>query len=381
MNAENKFLRTVCRVALNETEHQIVVDDSVFDEDKLYNLGLYHQIIPLIADYRTILSQIFPALSDAFFEKCRLNALESAGRMIIFEKFLANIAQLFCTAGIEYRLIKGPVLAYELYEFPYQRPFGDLDILIQPESLEKVHTILGELSCDLDDDLYINFPDEIIKKYGFARHYISVKNPLVAIDVHISLSSRLHPFQFDLADFWSHSRPFKIGDREYQTFDWPHQALYLLYHAFKHYYFKLIWIIDCRQNLRLPDFDKSSLLYLLKKYNLTRLWNIYTQISSDLWNDSPQLLESREIKCTGVSSKINTEMILQGGLHTSLARARMLLPMIYLSKLSQKIAYLGRQMFPPRDVVWDFYTSPDLKPTWRNYLRLRYKAICELFRK
>lgn len=380
MNAESRFLRAVCRVALDETENQIAVDNVVFNEDKLYNLGLYHQILPLIADYRVTLSKIFPALSATFFEKFRVNALESAGRLIVYEKFLANLDQLFWAAGIEYRLFKGPVLAYELYEFPYQRPFGDLDILIQPESLEKVHTILGELGCELDDDLYTNFPAEIIKKYRFARHYISVKNPLVAVDVHTGLSSRLHPFHFDFTDFWSHSRIIKIGDREYQTFDLSHQALYLLYHAFKHYYFKLIWIIDCRQNTKLPDFDKADFQNLIKTYNLTRVWNIYSRVSSDLWNDSPQLFEYPKVRCSGLSYKINTEVILQGGLFTSLARARILLPLIYLPRLSQKLAYLWRQMFPPRAVIWDFYTSPNLKPTWRNYLRLRYKAVCEIFR-
>jgi len=112
MNAESRFLRAVCRVALDETENQITVDNVVFDEDKLYNLGLYHQILPLIADYRVTLSKIFPALSATFFEKCRINALESAGRLIVYEKFLANLDQLFQAASIEYRLFKGPVLAY-----------------------------------------------------------------------------------------------------------------------------------------------------------------------------------------------------------------------------------------------------------------------------
>ncbi|MCK9484875.1 MAG: hypothetical protein M0R34_10980, partial [Candidatus Marinimicrobia bacterium] len=71
--------------------------------------------------------------------------------------------------------------------------------------------------------------------------------------------------------------------------------------------------------------------------------------------------------------------ILQGGLATSPSRARMLLPMLYLPKLSQKLVYLWRQMFPPREVVRDFYVSKDLKPTWRNYLSLRRKAVAELF--
>ncbi|HQE96460.1 MAG TPA: hypothetical protein PK885_11365, partial [Candidatus Marinimicrobia bacterium] len=94
-----------------------------------------------------------------------------------------------------------------------------------------------------------------------------------------------------------------------------------------------------------------------------------------------QLFEYPKVRCSGLSYKINPEVILQGGLFTSLARARILLPLIYLPRLSQKFAYLWRQMFPPHAVMWDFYSSPNLKPTWRNYLRLRRQALSQLFKK
>jgi len=76
--------------------------------------------------------------------------------------------------------------------------------------------------------------------------------------------------------------------------------------------------------------------------------------------------------------KVNTELILQGSLPISQARARMLLPLLYLPKLRQKAVYLWRQMFPPRDVVRDFYATRELQPTWRNYFSLRRKAVFEL---
>jgi len=375
MNSENRFFRTVCRV-LDATESHPDVDNSTLDEDKLYRLGLYHQILPLIVHHRDQLATAFPTLSSEFFEKCRLYVMTNVGRIMLYERFLADLDQRLTAEGIEYRLFKGPILAYELYQFPYLRTFGDLDILIQEKSLEKVHRIVSGLNCELCDDLYTAFPAEIIKKYRFARHYASIKGPFVAVDVHLSLSSRLHPFQFDTADFWLHSRTYRISDHAYQTFDHPYQALYLLYHAFKHYFFKLIWVIDCRQTFRLPGFDIVGFKYLLKKYHLSRIWEIYNQVVADLWNGESQA--TAMLPRRGLLRKINPKLILQGGMSTSQSRARMLLPMLYLPQLSQRIVYLWRQMFPPRDVVRDFYTSKDLKPTWRNYLRLRRKAVAEL---
>lgn len=379
MSGESRFLRAVSAFVLNGGKTQLGPDETILDEEKLFRLGLYHQILPLVGQYRAELSKAFPNISKDFFEKCRKYAVTNAGRVMLYERFLANLDSILAQNGVEYRLFKGPVLAFELYPYPHLRTFGDMDILIREESLEKVHQILKNLNCELCDDLYTVFPNEIIRKYSFARHYATVINPFVAVDVHLSLSGRLHPFQFDVDDFWNSSRSFRIGDRDYRTFDHPHQAIYSLYHAFKHYFFKLIWIMDCQRNFQLPDFDMDRFEHLLGRYNLSRIWEIYQQVVTELQNGSPDGYDESRTEHRKLLPKVNTELILQGSLPTSQARARMLLPLLYLPKLRQKAAYLWRQMFPPRDVVRDFYASRELRPTWRNYLSLRRKAVFELF--
>jgi len=378
MNTESKFLRTVCKVAFSEGQEPQALRDAIFDEEKLYRLGLYHQILPLIANYREHLSKAFPTISARFFEKFRQYAITNAGRVMLYERFLADLDHKLMNEQIEYLLFKGPVLAFELYQYPHLRTFGDMDILIREESLEKMHRILGEMNCELCDDLYTVFPTEIIRKYSFARHYATARNPFVAIDVHLSLSGRLHPFQFDVNEFWEHSRSFRIGEKEYRTFDHPHQALYSLYHAFKHYFFKLIWIIDCRRNFQLPDFNMPEFQSLLKKYNLSMIWKMYNHIADDLWGNDPLFEAPEKRKGKSLIPKVDADLILQGRLSTSPSRAWMLLPLLYLPRLYQKLFYLWRQMFPPRDVVRDFYATQNLKPTWRNYISLRRKAVYEL---
>ncbi|MFH1213218.1 MAG: nucleotidyltransferase family protein [Candidatus Neomarinimicrobiota bacterium] len=375
MNSERQFLVEFCRTVFNESDYRPTIYEDLLDEEKLFRLGLYHQILPLINHHRTVLSQAFPQLSADFFEKCRLYAVTNAGRVMLYENFLARFDRRLSERGVEYRLFKGPVLAFELYQYPHLRTFGDMDILIREEALETVHQILSELGCELCDDLYKVFPNAIIRKYSFARHYATIKNPFVAIDVHLSLSGRLHPFQFNVDDFWENSRSFRIGERDYRTFDHPHQALYSLYHSFKHYFFKLVWLIDCRRNFQMADFDMQSFRRLLKKYNLSKIWGIYEQVARDLEEgEYPGKKSARHL-----FPQVNAGLVLQGVMPTTPARARMLLPLLYLPRLHQKITYLWQQLFPPRDVVRDFYVSQNLKPTWRNYLRLRRRAMRELF--
>jgi hypothetical protein len=379
MSTESKFLRNVCEVVFRQNLSHEPVNETQLDEEKLFHLGLYHQILPLIGHYRVQLQKAFPNISPAFLEKCRQFTMTNAGRVMLYERILAKLDDLLRSEDIEYRLFKGPVLAFALYDYPHLRTFGDIDILIREHALEKVHRLLKSLNCELCDDLYTVFPDEIIKKYKFARHYVTVKPPFVAVDVHLSLSGRLHPFQFDIEDFWEHSRPYRIGNREYLTFDFTYQALYSLYHAFKHYFYKLIWIIDCRRLFERPDFDRFQFEYLIQKYGLMKIRDIYDHVADGLWREkSEEMLPSRRQKRRLIPG-VDADLILQGSMPISPSRARMLLPLLYLPKFRQKIVYLWRQMFPPRDVVRDFYISRDLRPTWRNYLSLRRRAVYELF--
>ncbi|MCK4640426.1 MAG: nucleotidyltransferase family protein, partial [Candidatus Marinimicrobia bacterium] len=280
--------------------------------------------------------------------------------------------------SVDYRLFKGIVTAKSVYAADYLRSFGDVDILICPANLKKVEALLEEDGFIPADDLYRVFPDEIIQKYSFAQHFIRSEPSNVAVDLHLNMSGCLHPFQFDSADFWDNSSSFSLDGHELQTFDPEHQAVYAIYHAFKHYFFKLIWFIDAFLLLDRSGLDQVKFQALIKKYKLSKLLGYYASITQELFGRLPAVLNDYRLDSRGEHRLINSRTILSGFLPYSPSRARLLLPMYYMKGPFSRFGFLWRQLFPPMETVRDFYVGKNSGKGILSYVKLRCKAITDL---
>ncbi len=249
------------------------------------------------------------------------------------------------------------------------------------DSVEIIHELLLRNGYFLCEDLYTAFPSQIIKKYSFARHYIRKEHSILALDVHLNLSGKLHPFQFDVMDFWDNSRDIEINKNMFKTFDKEYTAVYLLYHAFKHYYFKLICLIDVYKILESDNMDFDRLGKLVVKYNLTKVWSIFLNTSRELFGRIPGNADMSNMKKYYPPNShkiINKDSLLREILPYSPSVGRIILPLVYLPFFLQKVRFLLRQLFPPKDAIRVFYVNKSMKTNWSNYLKLQIKAILEL---
>ena len=65
-------------------------------------------------------------------------------------KAAAELSQAFSAAGVDAVFAKGLALALTVYERPALRPFVDIDVLIEPPSLNAAHAVLSSLGYELD---------------------------------------------------------------------------------------------------------------------------------------------------------------------------------------------------------------------------------------
>ena len=380
MLAIRTFLRELCHL-ISHPQAPLYPrqGEGSLNEPHLYRAALYHQVVPLIDLLQTQLRQIFPGLSRDFLAKVQIYTYANLSRQLLLERALAELAVQLENAAVPFRIFKGPVLAYELYDPPHLRTYGDLDILIREADFVTVERQLQASGYEVADDLYAVFPTSVIRRYAFARHFISSDNRPVAIDVHLNLSGKLHPFQFDRRTFWESSRKIVINQRTYTTFDLPHQAVYALYHAFKHYYFKLLWLIDLQRLLNHVQFDANRFRQLIAHYRMDHLWQLYLTLTEELFGTVPAWVKNTPSRPTYINRWLDADRILNGFLPISQSKARLFLPMLYLKGVLAKVRYWLRQLFPPREVMRAFYENKTLKPSWFNYLRLRQQAMRELF--
>lgn len=141
-----------------------------------------------------------------------------------------------------------------------------------------------------------------------------------------------------------------------------------------------IWIIDIYKILS-DDMDFDKIGKLIIKYNLVKMWSIFLNISRDLFGRIPgnaDILDEKKYHSLKRHRIINKDSLLRGVLPYSPSIGRIILPLIYLPSFLQKVRYLLRQLFPPKDAIRDFYVNKNIMPDWSDYLKLRTKAILEL---
>lgn len=379
MISQDATLRTICRLLSGVApEKPAATDPPATDGSALIEQLHYHQITGLVYYFRRELAAVGLPLTEASEDYLKRYTLLNISRIMAHEHFLKQWNKRLQALGIEYRLFKGIVTAKAVYPEDYLRSFGDLDILIRAEDLPQIEELLNAEGFVAAEDLYRLFPDDIIKKYAFARHFNCPQPLNIAVDLHLALSSRLHPFQFNVEDFWNHRQSFRLDGQELQTFAPEYQAVYALYHAFKHYFFKLIWFIDAFMLMDQPGLNRDRFQRLIVDNRLHRLARHFAGISQTLFGRLPRALKDYAGRGAKEHRRINSRIILQGCLPISPSRARLLLPMYYLKGWSRRLAYLWRQLFPPMETVKYFYLAEQSGPTRVTYLKLRCRAISDL---
>jgi len=372
-------LLTLCRIISGvDGEKCSIAGETETPTDLLIEQLQYHQLIPLVYYYRQQLQAAGWDFDQSTIELLRSHTFSNISRIMIVEHFLQHLDGLFKANAVEYRIFKGIVTAKSVYQEDYLRSFGDLDILVRADQLQAIESLLQQEGFTHAEDLYSHFPDEIIQKYSFAQHFNRVEPYNVSLDVHLNLSGRLHPFQFDSAEFWDNQTSIAINGSTILTFNREYQAIYAIYHAFKHYFFKLIWLIDAFLLLDQKQLDPEKFQQLIKKYKLTKLLIFYSQITLDLFGRLPVAIQQIQISSQRPHRIINAQTVLQGALPYSQSRARILLPMYYLRGWIARLRFLWTQLFPPIETIRNFYLQDGPQKKFWNYFNLRCRAITDL---
>lgn len=156
-----------------------------------------------------------------------LAALEPAMlRVMLLERRLVQLAASFADDGIEFRVLKGPAVARNVYEQPSHRLFADLDLLIHPARFTDAVTILqargytrpiAQLRPEYDRD--------------FAKTVLLLDHDGLQVDLHRMLA--LGPFghRLPLEDLFASRRTLSVAGHDLTCLDMVEQFLHVCYHA------------------------------------------------------------------------------------------------------------------------------------------------------
>jgi len=345
----NNFIKYIANIATNNNDDKNIILNTKVDDDLLY-LIKYHQLSPYLHYFKKSITKNVTTINEQILLKCQEQYFQNICKNLLYINFLKQ------SSPPPFVLVKGLVSSKLLYSDEGLRTFNDLDIFIKQKDYADWMMFLTDYDFTRYGNVSDNFPDKIIKKYNFAQHFINKENN-IAIDLHTNISNKMHPFQFDIAQFFTNTYNIEINGLQVSTFTSEYMIIYLLYHTFKHYYFKILWFVDLHKAFKILGYNDHELHKLILKYNLTSIFDYYLTISKDLFGNhsiSPDSILLKKYK-NRTNKYINESQVISGEYSSENSLNRLLLPMYFIPKLKLKGKYLFNQFFPPAEILPEYY--------------------------
>lgn len=218
-------------------------------------------------------------------------------------------------SGISWSLLRGPALGARLYDDLALRPYGDLDVLVTPNDVDRASQALRAIGYSL--------PATALAE-AYYRHYhlhLELIRPGPPITSHLELHWALdHPFTLltmNAADIVERSQPMSVNNTEIPVPELNDLLLTLAIHFVKH----MVQLPTQLRNRQLTDIIRSG--FLLQLFDIALLlFKSRTEL------DWEMLSERATSWRAGASLRLSLEAVeaLWPGLTTETQRQRFPLP-------------------------------------------------------
>jgi Uncharacterised nucleotidyltransferase len=154
---------------------------------------------------------------------------------------LATLARPLDDAGIDWLLVKGPVLSEVLYDRPDLRVYNDLDVVIARDAFPAAIEALRSAGFDLLDQNW-----DLIRREGRAQLHLELQLGTVA-DVHHHLLNRAvvrESLTLPMQELFGRARRVRVGRVEVRTLDPVDTLVHLCVHAALAGGQRLLWLKD-----------------------------------------------------------------------------------------------------------------------------------------
>jgi hypothetical protein len=161
------------------------------------------------------------AVTEEQYDDVRSLQRDAAAKQLRIERLLLDVDLLLRDQGIPYRVIKGPSTARTLYAEPWQRQFGDLDLVFRSTDIDRaIATLCREMGAERPVGALRPDFDRRFGK-GAELHLPDGRE----IDVHRTFVAGPLGLGLPLADFFAASDSFELGGRALPCLDAPHRFL------------------------------------------------------------------------------------------------------------------------------------------------------------
>jgi hypothetical protein len=166
------------------------------------------------------------------------SSYQTIARWLLFKQPLNALFDHLEAQNIEFLVLKGWAFMGDIYTNPSQRFISDVDILLHPQDLNKVVSILQEFgfTCFLGSQHLANLGSASDNQIPLELSFINSQEVNIDLHTHIMPSDWTLPaYNIDMRAIWQGSRPFTDWTgRELNRLGFEHTFLHLCTHIMRH---------------------------------------------------------------------------------------------------------------------------------------------------
>lgn len=250
VSKELSFLLYLLR---SDTQDEMLIQQytSNLDWKQFMKLVSHHRIYPLIyLRIKGIRASLIPA---NVIESLQLQYHRNTMKMLHLSREMNQICEAFTTCGIRTFMLKGPILAIQLYGDIAHRTSKDLDLLVDEDDVERAELFLVQLGYELEEE-------RILGNWKKKSHHMSFKHKVHGVQVEIHW--RLNPhyskaYSFD--QLWQRRNEVSLSNHTYHYLGHEDLLCYLTDHGARHGWFRLRWLIDIERLLPKINSEKMPI--------------------------------------------------------------------------------------------------------------------------
>jgi putative nucleotidyltransferase-like protein len=208
-----------------------------FHWDSLIRLALRHRVLPLV--YRSMQAIGANLAPPSVWADLQHHFHANAQRNLLLGGTLLRLLRLLARHDISAIPYKGPVLAMVAYGNLALRQFGDLDILVRQQDVERAKDLLLAQGYRWWEQR----PITLLPRQRKVYELISADSQ-VLVELHWAVTSSTFYFPLDPARLWERLETVVLLGLPVRTLTPESLLLILCVHGAKHHWHRLAWICD-----------------------------------------------------------------------------------------------------------------------------------------
>lgn len=255
--------------------------------DLFLQMARHHRVYPVI--YLKLKNNYQKMVPYNILEALRKDYYINTIRMLHLSREMEQICKTFSNNDLRLLVLKGPVLAADLYGQISCRTSVDLDILLPINGLDKANELLTEMGYVKEE-----FFSTTLDDWKWRHHHLDYFHPQKSVKLEVHW--RLNPGpgrEPSFNELWEKKRKSTLTNFPVYHLGLEDLFLFLVSHGARHGWSRLQWLADIDRLVN-QEFDFSKLYRLLKKYHSLHLGGQALVLTSELLNTSiPEFMSSK----------------------------------------------------------------------------------------